>query len=196
MRRPNAFATLVLLGVVADHTTKFLVFRSLRVGEPKALVPGWLEISPAVNYGVAFSFLQTHPNIILAVSVLALIAITALYLRIWRTAHTVMIWALGLLLVGAIGNLIDRFAFQYVRDFIAFIPHIPWIGQWATFNVADICITVGVILFLISEIFLRDTPNSPVAPQPPQTATTAPTNPVNPGSPGGPGAQGTLRTPP
>jgi signal peptidase II len=110
---------------------------------------------PAENRGVAFSLLRDHPGIIMCVSVGALFAILYLYSRIWRTAHSVMIVALGLLLIGAIGNLIDRLVFSYVRDFIQFVPPIPIIGHWAVFNVADMCITVGVILFVISELFLK-----------------------------------------
>jgi signal peptidase II len=170
MRRPLSFATLVLLGVVADHTTKFLVFRSLRDNETIELVPGWLQIKRAINHGVAFSFLQNQPWIILCVSFIALGAITYIYLRSWRTAHVTMIWALGLLLVGAVGNLLDRLAFRYVRDFIDFVPPLPLVGRWAVFNVADICVTVGVILFLIAEVFLKEQSAVPPASKPPQGA--------------------------
>ena len=71
-----------------------------------------------------------------------------------------MIVALGLLLVGAIGNLIDRLVYQFVRDFIQFVPPVPIVGHWAVFNVADMCITVGVFLFLIGEIFLKSSPEN------------------------------------
>jgi signal peptidase II len=160
MRRPSVFATLVLLGVVVDHASKFIVFQSLREGEVIVVIKGWLEIMRAENTGVAFSWLRNQQFVILAVVFVALASITWLYLRIWRTAHPVMIWALGLLLVGAIGNLIDRMAFRYVRDFIDFVHPVPLVGRWAVFNFADICITLGVILFVVAELFLKDKPDA------------------------------------
>ena len=81
--------------------------------------------------------------------------------------------ALGLLLVGAIGNLIDRLVFHYVRDFIQFVPRIPLIGQWAVFNVADMCITIGVILFLICELFLKSNAEEPEKTEKAENATAA-----------------------
>ena len=62
-----------------------------------------------------------------------------------------MHWALALILIGAVGNLIDRVALGYVRDFIDFRPELPIVGHWAVFNVADMCICAGVGLYLIGE---------------------------------------------
>lgn len=171
MRRPLAFATLVLLGVVLDHASKFIVFNRLLDGEIYVVIPGWLQIMRAENTGVAFSMFRNQPLFILGVSLFALIAITWLYLKIWRTAHPLMIWSMGLLLVGAVGNLIDRIAFKFVRDFIDFVHPVPLVGRWAVFNVADICITVGVILFVFAELFLKDKPANaaPTPSAPPET---------------------------
>jgi signal peptidase II len=168
MRRPQNFTLFVLLGIVFDHASKFLVFTRLQDGQPYVLVSDWLQIMPAKNFGVAFSMFRDKTLFILGVSLFALTLITLLYLRIWKTAHPVMIWALGLLMIGAIGNLIDRLVFGYVRDFIDFLPPLPLIGRWAVFNVADICITLGVILFLVSEIFFKEkAANEPVKPDQP-----------------------------
>ena len=59
--------------------------------------------------------------------------------------------ALGLLLIGATGNLADRICFGHVRDFIDFVPPLPLVGHWPVFNLADICITTGVALYLLGE---------------------------------------------
>ena len=179
MRRPQNFTLFVLLGIVLDHATKFWVFTRLRDGEELIVIPDWLQIVRAENRGVAFSLFHGKTLFILGVSVFALTLITALYLRIWKTAHPVLIWALGLLMIGAIGNLIDRLVFGYVRDFIDFLPPLPVIGRWAVFNVADICITVGVILFLVSEIFFKEKPAAePAKPDhPDQAAGTTATGP-------------------
>jgi signal peptidase II len=156
MRKPQNFTLLVLIGIVIDHATKFLVFSKLAIGQYKVVVENWLEIRPERNFGAAFSIFHEHPGVILGVCVLALALITYIYIRVWRTAHPLLIWSLGLLLVGAIGNLIDRLVFSFVRDFIDFVHPLPIVEHWAVFNVADICITVGVFLFLIAELFYKE----------------------------------------
>ena len=156
MRKPQNFTLLVLIGIVLDHASKFLVFTKLAPGQFVVVADNWLEIRPEKNFGVAFSMFRNHPSFILIVSLIALALITLLYIRVWRTAHPLLVCSLGLLLVGAIGNLIDRLVFGFVRDFIDFVHPLPIVEHWAVFNVADICITVGVFLFLITEIFFKD----------------------------------------
>jgi len=166
MRRPPFFILLVLLGIALDQWTKFYVFEwlgALPQEHPSIpLIDGYLHLKLARNEGVAFSLLKGFPSLILLISLAAIGAIVWIYIRSWRTARAPLLVALALLLIGAIGNLIDRGALGFVRDFFDFVPHVPLIGAWAIFNVADICITLGVILYLICEMFLReDSPESP-----------------------------------
>ena len=145
-------ASAVLLGA-ADQASKFWAVRNLPLFEPSALVRGFLDLVHVRNTGVAFSLLSTldhrwvHPFLILA-TVLAMGAVLAYiaYLPCRGTAPT----GLGLILGGAIGNLIDRARLGYVVDFI----DLHWRGHhWPTFNVADVGITVGVALLVIDMVF-------------------------------------------
>lgn len=156
MRRPIVFALCVALGVTADLLSKWLVFARLAMGAAYPLWPGVLHIAPAQNRGVAFSLLKDHPPIIYLVSFVAIFVLIAIFWRVRERARTLLLAALGLLLIGAIGNLVDRLCFGHVRDFIDFVPPLPLIGHWAVFNVADMCITMGVGLYLISEFRTRD----------------------------------------
>ena len=92
---------------------------------------------------------------ILCLSVGALGGVAWFYARSWRTATRAATVALALVLIGAAGNLADRVFLGYVRDFIDFVPHLPLIGHWAIFNVADACLTMGVLLLLCIELFSR-----------------------------------------
>lgn len=170
MRRPFIFILLVLLGIALDQGSKIYVFDLLSGLPPQhpsvPLIDGILHLKLAKNEGVAFSMLKGLPSVILIISFAAISAIVWIYVKSWRTARAPLIVALGLLLVGAIGNLIDRVALGHVRDFLDFVPHVPFVGAWAIFNVADICITVGVILYLICEMFLRVEPAGTAAPEP------------------------------
>ena len=153
MRRPLPFFIFVALLVGLDLGSKWAVFYYLQFEERYALIPELLSLTPAKNTGVAFSMFKGSSALwFVLLSSLAIVAFTLIYLRSRKTAPSLVIVALGLLLSGAAGNLYDRVMFEYVRDFIDFVPQIPVIGHWAVFNLADMCITVGVALYFIAEM--------------------------------------------
>lgn len=113
-----------------------------------AVAGKWLSFTHVQNTGVAFSI---PIPMLKYVSAFALLFILYFFYRIIREnpERTVNFFAFTLILAGAIGNAIDRFAFGMVTDFIkvdlGFWPFNPF----AIFNVADSCITVGVFLYMI-----------------------------------------------
>lgn len=156
MRRPLIFTVWVLIGVGIDQLSKWLVFGQLPTNESFQIIPGILQFTHATNTGVAFSLLKGFPTLILCISTIATILIVGIYKSTWRTAPPLVIAALGLLLIGAIGNLIDRVFLHAVRDFIDFVPQIPiFERRWAIFNIADACITTGVFFYLMSELTFK-----------------------------------------
>ena len=155
MRRPLWFSILVLAGIAVDLISKIWVFRALSSRELVPVIPGVLHITRAENRGVAFSFLTGYPAVIFFISAMVIAAVTWFYARHWRTIAAPTLLAMGLVLVGAFGNLVDRISLGYVRDFIDFVPELPVVGHWAVFNVADMCITTGVLLYLVAGIFAR-----------------------------------------
>ncbi|HYF51598.1 MAG TPA: signal peptidase II [Planctomycetota bacterium] len=161
MRRPLPFFLLVAAGIALDLVSKWIVFQWLADDRTVALLPGVLHLTLARNYGVAFSMgKHLHSLWFVLLSLLFSVGLIWFYLRAWRTAAALSILAMGMILVGAVGNMIDRLFFGYVRDFIDFVPEIPLIGRWAIFNVADICITVGVVFYFIAELFLAPKPDA------------------------------------
>lgn len=142
----------LLLGA-ADQASKFWAVRNLNLYEPREIVQGFFGLVHVRNTGVAFSMLSSldhrwvHPFLILA-TVLAMGAVLAYIAYLpCRGAAPV---GLGLILGGAIGNLIDRARLGYVVDFL----DLYWRGHhWPTFNVADVGISAGVVLLLIDMAF-------------------------------------------
>ena len=141
-------AAAVLLGAV-DQATKVWTVRNLPLFELREIVPGFFGLAHVRNTGVAFSLLSNldprwvHPFLILA-TVLALGAVLA-YIAYLPGGGAAPV-GLGLILGGAIGNLIDRARLGYVVDFL----DLYWRNHhWPTFNVADVGITVGVVLLMI-----------------------------------------------
>jgi signal peptidase II len=134
-------AGLVAAFVLAvDQATKALVKSSIALGESRRLLPG-VSLVHAENSGVAFSLLTGSEAVVIAVTVVIVAAVLTLFATHRRRR---LLWlATGLIVGGAIGNLLDRVRTGAVTDFIQ-LPH------WPAFNLADAAITLGVLtLFFV-----------------------------------------------
>jgi signal peptidase II len=121
--------------VAADQVTKAIVRGSIGPLETVKVLPG-VKLIRAHNSGVAFSVFSGGGPVVVIVALLALGALLAFFVM---HIHRPLVWLpTGLLLGGAAGNLIDRIRLGAVTDFVK-LPH------WPAFNVADACITVGVV---------------------------------------------------
>lgn len=138
-----------LATLIADQLTKAWVvqyFGAEGLRPPVPIFGDVLTLYYVQNTGVAFS-LFAGQNIKFVLIALAFGLICYLY---WRFRETASLWlrlGFALVLGGAIGNLIDRFAHSYVVDFIHF--QIPGIFNFAVFNIADSAITIGVLIIAI-----------------------------------------------
>lgn len=128
---------------LVDALTKWLVQTRLVPGESLPVIPGFFYITYVRNAGAAFGLLQHQTLLFIAVA-LVVIALIVAYGRRVAGSSTVMHVALGLLLGGAAGNLLDRILYGRVVDFLDF-------RLWPfVFNVADSAIVVGGALFALS----------------------------------------------
>jgi signal peptidase II len=142
---------LVLMGVVvADQLSKRAVEHAIVPGEERKLLPG-VQLVNTRNRGVAFGFL---PGSHLGVTILIGIALLLLIAYFARHADRPLIWLpTGMLLGGALGNILDRLRDGAVTDFVK-LP----LG-WPPFNLADTSITLGIlILFFLLEHSRHVTP--------------------------------------
>jgi signal peptidase II len=144
-RRWGLFAGLGIAVVLADQASKALVSASFPLGSSTSVVGDLVRIAPNANSGALFGFFPDQAWLfgVLSVGVLALIVG---YHARSGAAGPIMSITLGLLLGGAVGNLIDRFRFGYVLDFVDIgIGHL----RWYTFNVADAAISASILLLLV-----------------------------------------------
>jgi signal peptidase II len=133
----RALAVVVAV-VVLDRLTKHLVKSGIAVGDVHKFLPG-IQLVDVRNSGVAFGFFSGGGALVL---VLTLAALTALLVYFALRPQRRLLWLpTGLLVGGALGNLIDRFASGSVTDFIK-------LPLWPAFNVADMAITFGVLSLL------------------------------------------------
>jgi len=150
-------AYLLMAGAVfiIDQTTKAWAIRKLRFGDDVVIIPDFLNFAYAQNPGVAFSFLDNQGDAgRWGLSAVALVAAVLVMYYFWRVPsnHDRLLGALGLLLAGILGNVVDRMRLGFVIDFID-----VQIGNWhyPTFNVADMAICTGAGLLILDMFFSK-----------------------------------------
>jgi signal peptidase II len=149
--------------IVLDRWTKILVTRHIPEGDMKAVIPGWLWISHALNPGAAFSLFADSASpehtrwVLVGFSVLVAFAVFV-FLVAKARSFTVTNFALALVLGGAIGNLWDRIRYGVVTDFLLVQLHFGhWSYHWPDFNVADSAISCGAVLILLASLWPQRT---------------------------------------
>jgi signal peptidase II len=137
--RATARAAVVLVAVVAlDQITKALVRGGVRVGEEDSFLPG-VTLVHVRNTGVAFGAFAGGGALVVALVAAALAAL--LFYFVTHVERRLVWLPTGLLLGGAVGNIVDRVRLGAVTDFIK-------LPAWPAFNVADMAITFGVLALL------------------------------------------------
>lgn len=151
-------AALAVLAFAADQASKLWMLRGFDLPErsPVAVAPG-VDFVMAWNRGVSYSLFTSDTDagrwLLVAVTLVASLALAA---WLWRSGTALTCAALGLLIGGALGNLVDRVSYGAVVDFVSL--HVGSF-HWYVFNVADCAITAGVVLLLLEWIV----PVKPVA---------------------------------
>jgi signal peptidase II len=138
-----------------DQLTKQLVLRSINPYDARIVVPDFFNLVNVTNTGAAFGSFRGNNTFFVIISLVALVVVTILLVRHrrvdpWRDV------SLALLLAGILGNLTDRLLYGHVIDFLLFNLHIRYADPWPAFNVADSCISIAVVLFIIHSFGKKD----------------------------------------
>ncbi len=141
------FAGLAVLIVAADQLTKAWLVSILQPGESVAVAGDLVRLVNSQNSGGLFGLLRGQALPFAALSLVVIGLIVLYHARSGRSAYLTL--TLGLLLGGAIGNLIDRVRLGYVVDFVD-----AGIGgvRWYTFNVADAAISLAILLLIAASV--------------------------------------------
>ena len=170
-RNLRVFTVLAVLVVVVDQATKFLAtyYLSLQggggllsfaaryfthfwefpysAGTPYVVWSPWVKLAFATNTGMAWGMMHGHSLLLSFVS-LALVAVICIIWRRYGSHSVYLTVSLGLILGGALGNMIDRFRLQEVVDFVdVLIPGFNY--DFPVFNFADACASVGTVLVAV-----------------------------------------------
>ena len=134
-------AIVVAVVLVVDRLTKQPVESGVHPGEERSFLPG-VQIVHTHNNGVAFGLLGGS-HVYLTVALALVVVLVPLAIFAWRAGRGPTWLPIGMIVGGALGNVIDRIRFGSVTDFIK-LP----LG-WPPFNVADACITIGVVVLAL-----------------------------------------------
>jgi len=159
--------TLALALLAADQLTKLWISA---VKPLTHVIPGFFTIHYVENSGAAFGILQGKQPFLIVVSVAAS-GILAGLIFYERSSRWTMFAALGCILGGTVGNLIDRIRLRYVVDFLQFYLKL---GEkyyyWPSFNIADSAISIGVGLLILTMILQeREATHQPQQPPTPMS---------------------------
>lgn len=137
------FFTLIIF---VDQSLKAWAIGRLQLDQSQPIIHNILHLTLVHNTGTAFGLFQDKNLFFVVLSAVVITGLTLLLFKEGKKAGSFSSWVpLVLLLGGAAGNLIDRVRFGYVVDFIDF-------RFWPVFNVADSCITVGIVWLLLTSI--------------------------------------------
>ena len=143
--KKNWWKYLIILVVIAiDMITKFLLVPNSEENfNTTVLIPDVLDILPVHNTGAGFSILSGKTWLLILMSAIFLVAYVTFDI-IFKSNSVLYEIASACIIAGAIGNLIDRVVFGYVRDFV----YLKFIN-FPVFNIADISLTVGCVLLIV-----------------------------------------------
>ncbi|HXQ22136.1 MAG TPA: signal peptidase II [Candidatus Acidoferrales bacterium] len=143
--------------VLLDQATKWYIRHTVSLYESIAVIDSLFHITYVRNSGGAFGLLAGSSQALrlpffLLVSLIAVVVLLFFVRRV-EPGHRWLLFALGAILGGALGNLVDRMASGAVTDFLDF----HWHGyHWPAFNVADSCITTGMVILLLYSLLVHD----------------------------------------
>ena len=167
----NLTWSIALLTSVADQATKAVIVRLIPPGRGLAVIPGLFDLTLVTNPGGIFGILRDvdGPLRKILFSIIPALAIVLIFWYAWVLAPERR-WsraALGMILGGAAGNLLDRLRLGQVVDFLD-----VYIGRhhWPAFNLADSCICAGVAMLLLEGLLFERSADEEGSPAPPPSA--------------------------
>lgn len=151
LQKKKPYLFIILAIIIADQASKWLVTRFMPLDTVRDVIKGCFRLWHVRNSGAVWGLFSGHdgglvPGIITALAMAGLLVVAFFFLRA-DSRSRLELAAYALILGGALGNIIDRLRLGYVVDFLdAYIKS----QHWPTFNVADSCITIGVLLLALS----------------------------------------------
>jgi signal peptidase II len=140
-----------------DQITKHWILQNITGERARPVIPGYFYLVRVTNTGAAFGSFKNNNLFFVILSCIALVCISVLLLYKGRWKDRWRDVSLALLLAGVLGNLTDRLNYGHVVDFLLFDLHVPFAHPWPAFNVADSCICIAVVCFILYSLRQKTT---------------------------------------
>jgi signal peptidase II len=151
-RRVTLLVTVAAVILLVDIVSKVLAVRMLNPGQPVSIIGDTVTWTLVRNSGAAFSMATGYTWILTLIATAVVIGI------VWMGRRLVSPWwaiGLGMILGGALGNLVDRF-FRWPGPLRGHVVDFLSVGWWPVFNVADACVVGGAVLLVALSVFGYD----------------------------------------
>lgn len=143
--------SVILVCFLLDRLSKIYIIEYFMTNDVDNLyINNILNLSLIWNKGIAFGFFQSENFLYEFISLLIFLIILVIIYLIWKSQLILEVFFYSIVVGGAAGNFFDRIYYKAVPDFIDF--HYGNF-HWFTFNISDICISIGVVFLLIFDIF-------------------------------------------
>ena len=143
--------SVILVCFLLDRLSKIYIIEYFMTNDVDNLyINNILNLSLIWNKGIAFGFFQSENFLYEFISLLIFLIILLIIYLIWKTQLILEVLLYSMVVGGATGNFFDRIYYKAVPDFIDF--HYGSF-HWFTFNISDICISIGIVFLLIFDIF-------------------------------------------
>lgn len=143
------WSTFIIILIALDQLTKFLIVKSLEVGESIKVISNFLYITSHRNQGAAWGILQGKMWLFYIVTIIVLVILFMFFKNEGYGRPDVQL-GLSLLIAGSIGNFIDRL---FRGEVVDFVDTYIFSYNFPIFNVADAALTIGVIVLIIVILF-------------------------------------------
>lgn len=154
LKNKNIWSVVMIIVIIAiDQVTKYFAKSALYPDKAKDFINGFIEFRYAENTGMAFSMFSGARWFFVVLTAVVVIAMTVYMFKKCQN-NLWLYWTIGVLIAGAVGNLIDRVLLGYVIDFIN-----PTFVNFAVFNIADCAVTLGavsLVAYLVFDMFKKD----------------------------------------
>ena len=155
MKNREFIYKLTCIFLIIDQLIKLIISHTLKEFQSITIIKNFFNITYVKNTGAAFSILENKSTLLIIISIIFIILLDK-YIKKQKEYNTLTALSFGLIMGGIFGNLLDRIMYHSVIDFLDFNI---FNYSFPIFNIADICITVGIMLFALITLFEKDDKN-------------------------------------
>lgn len=143
--KKDSIYSICVLEIIIDQIVKLLIMTKMKVNEIITIIPNFFRLYYLRNDGAAFSSFSGKKYLLIMVGMIVFFILVN-YIKKNKITNKLEILSLGMIMGGLVGNLIDRLLYGYVIDYLSF----TFLGySFAIFNIADIGIVIGTIIYII-----------------------------------------------